>query len=111
MKAAFDNLEFEMAKAVIKDVSYKSLVDLANLLMKKPEWRIKISGHTDSVGKESNNLKLSQKRAEAVAAFLESNNVLKDRIDVEFFGESKPIATNKTKAGRQKNRRVEMEIL
>ena len=111
LKAAFDNLEFEMAKAVIKDVSYKSLVDLANLLMKKPEWRIKISGHTDSVGKESNNLKLSQKRAEAVAAFLESNNVLKDRIDVEFFGESKPIATNKTKAGRQKNRRVEMEIL
>lgn len=110
LKAAFDNLEFEMAKAIIKDVSYKSLIDLANLLMKKPEWRIRISGHTDSVGSETNNMKLSKKRAQAVATFLENNNVIADRIDVEWFGESKPIADNKTKAGQQKNRRVEMEI-
>ena len=111
LKAAFDNLEFETAKAIIKDISYKSLVDLANLLIKKPEWRIRVSGHTDSVGKESNNLKLSKIRAEAVRSFLVNNNVLIGRIEVEWYGETKPIADNQTNAGRQKNRRVEMKIL
>ena len=79
--------------------------------MKKPEWRIKISGHTDSVGTESNNLRLSKIRAEAVRDFLVNNNVIVSRIEVEWYGETKPIADNKTKAGRQKNRRVEMKIL
>jgi len=111
LKRAFDNLEFETGKAIIKEVSYSSLEDLAKLLMKKPIWRIKISGHTDSVGKASNNLRLSKKRAKAVAAFLVLNDVISERIDVEWFGETKPIADNKKKAGRQKNRRVEMEIL
>ncbi len=111
LKAAFDNLEFESGKAKIKERSYPSLEKLAKLLLKKPEWRIKISGHTDDVGKASSNLKLSQKRSEAVRDFLILNDVLKERIDVEWFGETKPIATNKTKEGRQKNRRVEMKIL
>ncbi len=111
LKAAFDNLEFETGKAIIKQSSYASLEDLAKLLLKKPEWRIKISGHTDSVGKASNNLKLSKKRATSVKDFLILNDVYKERIDAEWFGETKPIETNKTKAGRQKNRRVEMEIL
>ena len=111
LKAAFDNLEFETGKAIIKKSSYPSLEKLAGLLMTKKEWRIKISGHTDSDGKESANLILSQKRSEAVRDFLVTNNVLKERIDVEWFGETKPIADNKTKAGKQKNRRVEMKIL
>ena len=55
-------------------------------------------------------MKLSKKRAQAVAKFLINNNVIESRLDVEWFGESKPIADNKTKAGRQKNRRVEMKI-
>ena len=111
LKAAFDNLEFETGKAIIKQSSYTSLEDLAKLLLKKPEWRIKVSGHTDSQGKASSNLRLSKKRAKAVADFLILNDVYKERIDVEWFGETKPIANNKTKAGRQKNRRVEMKIL
>lgn len=111
LKAAFDNLEFETGKAIIKQSSYASLEELARLLLKKPEWRIKISGHTDSVGKASNNLKLSKKRSLSVKAFLILNDVYKERIDAEWFGETKPIGNNKTKAGRQKNRRVEMEIL
>ena len=110
LKAAFDNLEFETGKAVIKESSFKSLEDLAKLLLKKPIWRLKISGHTDSVGKASNNLRLSKKRAQAVGAFMEANNVNTDRLDVEWFGETKPVESNKTKAGRQKNRRVEMKI-
>ena len=110
LKRAFDNLEFETGKAIIKEVSFSSLEDLAGLLMKKLVWKIKVTGHTDSQGKASSNLKLSEKRAKAVANFLVLNNVLIERIVVEWYGEEKPIATNKTKAGRQKNRRVEMEI-
>ena len=111
LKAAFDNLEFETGKAIIKETSYASLEELAKLLLKKPEWKMKVSGHTDSQGRASSNLRLSKKRAKAVANFLILNDVYKDRIEVEWFGETKPIADNKTKAGRQKNRRVEMEIL
>ena len=111
LKAAFNNLEFKTGKAIIKQSSYASLEDLARLLMQKPEWRIMVSGHTDSQGKASSNLRLSKKRAKAVAAFLVLNNVLKERIDIKWFGETTPIADNKTKEGRQKNRRVEMKIL
>ncbi|MBL4593589.1 MAG: OmpA family protein [Flavobacteriales bacterium] len=111
LKAAFDNLEFETGKAIIKQSSYASLEDLAKLLMKKLEWRIKVSGHTDSQGRASSNMRLSKKRSKAVANFLILNDVYKERIDVEWFGETKPIADNKKKEGRQKNRRVEMEIL
>ena len=110
LKAAFDNLEFEMGKEIIKEVSYKSLSDLSILLMKKPEWRIRISGYTDNVGTEANNLKLSKKRAEAVAKYLTDQYVLRSRIDIVWFGEADPVADNNTKEGRQKNRRVEMVI-
>jgi len=111
LKEAFDNLEFESGKAIIKESSFQYLVNLATLLMKKPLWKIKIAGHTDSQGKALNNLKLSKKRAQAVADFLIKNSILEERIDLEWFGETKPITTNKTRAGRAKNRRVEMKIL
>jgi outer membrane protein OmpA-like peptidoglycan-associated protein len=111
LQEAFDNLEFKTGKAIIKESSFKSLENLAKLLIKRPMWRIKISGHTDSQGKASSNLRLSKKRAKSVATLLILNDVLKERIDTEWFGETKPIGDNKTKAGRQKNRRVEMKIL
>jgi len=111
LKEAFDNLEFESGKAIIKKSSFLSLEKLAFLLFEKSEWRIKIAGHTDSQGRAASNLRLSKKRAQAVADFLIKGNILKDRIDVESFGETKPVTTNKTRAGRAKNRRVEMEIL
>ncbi|HIP36440.1 MAG TPA: hypothetical protein EYG85_06265 [Crocinitomix sp.] len=111
INTAFENLEFETAKAIIKEVSYESLEDLAELLIKKPEWRIKVAGHTDSQGAAQSNLILSKKRAEAVKQFLVSRGVSADRIIVQYFGETKPIADNNTAEGRQKNRRVEMEII
>lgn len=110
LKRAFDNLEFETGKAKIKESSYASLEDLAKLLLQKPEWKIRISGHTDNVGNDNNNMKLSKNRAEAVKDFLILNDVFTERINVEWFGETKPIADNDTKEGRQKNRRVEMKI-
>ncbi|MGV6860388.1 MAG: OmpA family protein [Putridiphycobacter sp.] len=111
INTAFENLEFETAKAIIKDVSYESLEKLAELLIQKPDWRIKVAGHTDSQGAAQNNLILSKKRAEAVKEFLMSRGVTEDRIIVQYFGETQPIADNDTPEGRQKNRRVEMEII
>lgn len=110
LNTAFDNLEFESARAVIKDESYPSLQALAELLIKKSEWKLKISGHTDSDGNAESNLKLSKDRAQAVANYLTSKGIKKERLKVEGFGETKPISDNNTKEGKQKNRRVEMKI-
>ena len=111
LQTAFDNLQFETAKAVILQESYESLGALADLLIKKPEWKLRISGHTDSQGGAQNNMILSKKRSEAVRDFLESRGVAPERCVVTWFGETMPIASNDTEEGRQKNRRVEMEII
>jgi outer membrane protein OmpA-like peptidoglycan-associated protein len=111
LNTAFANLEFETGKDKIKEVSFSSLEELAGLLAKKLEWKLRISGYTDSVGKASNNLKLSKKRAIAVKNFLILNGVAAERLEAEWFGEDNPVASNKTKEGRQKNRRVEMKVL
>ena len=111
LKKAFDNLEFNNGKDIIRFESYASLDDLGKLMVKKPTWRIKLSGHTDNAGNPKANLLLSQKRAQAVKNFLIDRGIKDDRIIVEYFGQTKPVADNKTEAGRQKNRRVEMLII
>ena len=111
INTAFSNLEFESGKAIISESSFISLKELAELLVKKADWTIKLEGHTDNVGKASNNLMLSKRRAEAVSFYLSQQGVEKDRIIVKFFGQSKPIGDNNTKEGRQQNRRVEMTII
>jgi len=111
LKKAFDNLEFNTGKDIIRFESYASLDDLGKLMVKKSEWRIKLSGHTDNVGNAKANLTLSQKRAQAVKNFLVDRGIKPERILVEYFGGSKPVADNKTEAGKQKNRRVEMLVI
>ncbi|HSH68085.1 MAG TPA: OmpA family protein [Bacteroidia bacterium] len=111
IKKAFENLEFELGKDIITQKSYASLDALAELMEKKPKWRLKISGHTDNVGSATANLKLSQNRAEAVMSYLISKGIAKDRFKVVWFGSKKPIADNKTAEGRQKNRRVELLLI
>jgi len=108
---AFSNLEFASGKDIILPASYKSLDELATLLKKKSKWRLRISGHTDNVGQADANMKLSQKRAEAVQKYLVSKGIDTKRFKVEYFGATVPIADNKTEEGRQKNRRVEMLII
>ncbi len=68
-------------------------------------------GHTDSIGSDAYNQKLSVRRAEAVKAYLVSKGVEPNRIYTEGKGEKQPVASNKTKDGRQKNRRVEIEVI
>lgn len=111
LNTAFENLEFETGSDVIAASSYESLDELAELLKKKPEYRLRISGHTDNVGSESSNLRLSEKRSKSVSRYLSNKGVDTSNFIVEWFGESKPIYPNDTKEGRQKNRRVEMEVV
>lgn len=108
---AFDNLEFETGKAIIRKSSYESLDSLAGLLIRKPTWKLKISGHTDDVGSDASNMTLSKNRSIATAKYLEGKGVEANRLISEWFGETMPIADNKTPEGRQKNRRVEMKIV
>ena len=111
LKTAFDNLEFETARAKIKEQSIESLNGLAEVLQKKPEWNLQIAGHTDNVGSAQGNLILSKKRAEAVKAFMMERGIDEKRLFVLYFGETQPIETNDTPEGRQANRRVEMTII
>lgn len=111
LKLAFDNLEFETGKDIIKEGSLPSLTELAGVLTKKPTWGLQISGHTDNVGDDQKNMILSKKRAEAVKNFMISQGIDASRLNVLYFGETMPIATNDTPEGRQKNRRVEMKII
>ena len=111
LKKAFNNLEFASAKDIIKEGSFASLDELAGLMAKKPNWRLKISGHTDNTGDAVANLKLSEKRAEAVKKYLVSKGIAADRFKVEWFGSTRAIADNNSEEGRQKNRRVEMLII
>ncbi|MBK7149898.1 MAG: OmpA family protein [Bacteroidetes bacterium] len=110
VKTAFENLEFETGKDIIRTSSYASLNSLAMLLVKKANYGLRIEGHTDNVGSDSNNLILSQKRATAVKNYLKKKGVEGNKLEDFGYGESKPIATNDTPEGRQKNRRVEMTI-
>jgi outer membrane protein OmpA-like peptidoglycan-associated protein len=111
VKEAFDNLEFETGKAVIKSTSLSSLEELAKLLNSRAEYRLLVSGHTDNVGNATANIKLSKSRADAVKKYLVGAGVVPDKIITEGFGSKKPIASNNTEEGRQKNRRVEMKVI
>jgi outer membrane protein OmpA-like peptidoglycan-associated protein len=108
---AFANLQFVTGKDIINPKSYASLNALAKLIMARPEFRLRLSGHTDNVGKPAANMLLSQKRTEAVKRYLVKRGVATDRVVAEWFGQTKPKASNKTAAGRAKNRRVEMKVL
>ncbi len=110
LNTAFSNLEFETGKDIIKKESYPSLDELAKLLVKKSTWTLKLAGHTDNQGAASKNLKLSKDRANSVKKYLVEKGVDESRISTEWFGHKKPIASNKTPEGRQKNRRVEMSV-
>ncbi|WP_454803222.1 OmpA family protein [Mucilaginibacter phyllosphaerae] len=106
---AINNLEFEYGKANIKEKSYETLNQVADLLVKK-DFSLKLAGHTDNKGRISANLKLSKARAESVKAYLVSHGANASRIEATGYGYTQPIATNKTAKGRSLNRRVEFTL-
>ena len=111
IKMAFENLEFETNKDIILPNSKPALDQLAEVLIKRTNWNLQISGHTDNVGEDNANMVLSKKRAEALKSYMISKGITETRLMVQFFGETKPIADNNTAEGRKKNRRVEMKIV
>lgn len=111
-KLAFQSLEFENGKADILEAMHDDLDKLANYLIDHPKFKLKISGHTDSAGKEESNLKLSQARADAIKNYLSSVFMVDaTRITAIGYGSSKPIVEEVTDDHKQLNRRVEFEIV
>ncbi len=110
VQSAFEGLHFQTGKDVIAPGSYPSLNSLAKLLLVRPNYRLHLTGHTDNVGLPENNMLLSQKRANAVHDYLTKHGVPAEYILVRWFGQTQPRVSNKTDAGRAKNRRVEMTI-
>ena len=109
-KIALRNVFFETGKSEVKIDSYPELDRLIQLMMDVPTLKIELSGHTDNVGNDEYNLNLSQRRADAVRAYLTSRGVDKSRVLAVGYGESKPVDSNDTKDGRANNRRTEFEI-
>lgn len=103
-------VSFDFNRAEIKPAFRSSLEKLAQLLLKYDRTVVHVVGHTDSVGDENYNQRLSERRAESVADFLASYGVPRDRLRTEGRGEREPRATNATEAGRQLNRRVEVFV-
>ena len=106
-----NNIFFDFDKSSLKQGSSAELNRLVTFLTESPAVRIKIVGHTDSVGAVEYNMRLSQRRAKSVTQYLTSKGIAANRIDTAWYGEMKPIANNETDEGRSKNRRVEMTIL
>ncbi|MNU81302.1 putative lipoprotein YiaD precursor [compost metagenome] len=108
---SFNNLQFETAKADLKTSSYPILKNLVEIMKRKKDLKIQISGHTDSDGETEANQILSQKRAEAVRNYLIGQGIDASRMIAKGFGENKPIADNTTPQGKAQNRRTEISIL
>ena len=111
LRRATENVSFFTASAVLTDTSKGVLNDLAALLKAQPRTRLRIVGHTDSEGEADRNARLSYARAEACRTYLLDKGIEVGRIDTAGFGERKPIASNNTPEGKQRNRRVEFELL
>ncbi len=104
------NITFPTAQSAIKPDFFDTLNSVALVLKEYNKTSITISGHTDNVGKDDYNNKLSQDRASSVAQYLSSQGVVSGRINAVGMGKSQPIADNNSEVGRAQNRRVEIKI-
>ncbi len=101
---------FSTGKYALTDASRIELQRMADIFNKYPETDITVDGHTDSVGSETSNQKLSEQRAASVSDYLAELGVSRDRMITVGHGETQPVATNDTEEGKQANRRVEVAI-
>jgi OmpA-OmpF porin, OOP family len=106
-----NNIFFETGKAELRPESAPELDRVVVTMNENPKLAIEVDGHTDNVGSNALNVKLSQDRADAVREYLIGKGIEPDRVGGKGFGETKPVATNDTDEGRARNRRVEFVIL
>ena len=101
---------FDTGKATLRPGAREKLAKVAGIVLTYPGLRLEVEGHTDSVGPAGYNQDLSERRANAVRAFLIDQGVTRDAIGARGFGDTQPVATNGTSAGRQENRRVDLIV-
>ncbi len=105
-----DNIYFRINKANLKLESYDILDEIVNLMKENPDLRIEVLGHTDNTGSRSINNRLSENRAKTVVSYLIEKGISSERLLAKGFGDSKPVASNRTDEGRKKNRRTEFSF-
>jgi outer membrane protein OmpA-like peptidoglycan-associated protein len=101
---------FDTGSATLKPGAREKLARVAGILASHPDLKIEIEGHTDSVGGDDYNQRLSERRAESVRGYLVEQKIAPASVGAEGFGESRPVASNATASGRQQNRRVELVV-
>lgn len=106
-----ENVFFDTGLSTLRKTSFEELNELKRILELKPKMVIELAGHTDSIGTNESNIRLSQARANTVKGYLVSKGIKPDRITAVGYGESRPVADNGNSEGRQKNRRTEVHIL
>ncbi len=110
VEIAAKNILFVTGSAKLQSKSFKGLNDVVKIMQENPDMKLAIDGHTDNVGKDDYNQKLSESRAASVMNYIVSKGIDAGRITSHGHGKTMPIADNKTAAGRQQNRRVEMKL-
>lgn len=105
------NVTFEIDSSDLRPEFFEVLNAVARVLQKFEHTTIEVAGHTDSTGPVAYNQKLSERRAQSVSRYLHAQGVLEGRFWTIGYGETRPIATNDTASGRQRNRRVELQIV
>jgi len=104
-----EGVNFETGKAVLVPGAKLVLDKVYQTLVDYPEMKLEVRGYTDNVGKRASNVKLSQKRADAVKAYLAAKGIAETRIQAKGLGPDNPVAPNTTAEGRLKNRRIEFQ--
>lgn len=102
---------FEPGSVSLTASSKTSLAQLVQLLRAYPQFKIRIAGHTDNTGRPEVNLRISKQRAQAVANYLLQRRVGRDQVIAQGYGAIRPIANNEDKAGRARNRRIEINLI
>jgi len=110
-KIILRGVNFDFDKASIRRDAADTLDEAANILRDEPDVDVSVDGHTDDVGTDAYNQRLSERRAKSVVVYLAQHGVSASRLHAQGFGESRPVATNATDDGRAQNRRVELNII
>ncbi|MDP4131652.1 MAG: OmpA family protein, partial [Bacteroidota bacterium] len=105
------NIFFDVNQFDLKPASQVELGEVIRLLNENPQVSVQINGHTDNVGKEADNLLLSENRAKAVVNYLKSKGVDGKRLSFKGYGDTEPVSSNDTEEGRGKNRRTELKVI
>jgi OOP family OmpA-OmpF porin len=107
---SLEGTHFDFDKSTLKPEAIPKLEEAVRIMSENPGIKVNIEGHTDSVGADEYNMRLSDRRAQAVESFMVTKGVAADRLTPKGYGESRPVATNDTAAGRAQNRRVDLIV-